>query len=101
MIESPDRKFVWNGNDWVPNPAAPQHTYFQTNPNLHPAYNQQNMIYAVPQRGKNKKFWIILGSIIFTIIVGVILIFGLIIILLCAKILKTRKLKMKILLKFI
>ncbi len=79
MIESPDRKFVWNGNDWVPNPAAPQHTYFQTNPNLHPSYNQQNMIYAVPQRGKNKKFWIILGSIIFTIIVGVILIFGLII----------------------
>ena len=61
MIESPDRKFVWNGNDWVPNPAAPQHTYFQTNPNLHPSYNQQNMIYAVPQRGKNKKFWIILG----------------------------------------
>jgi len=79
MVQSPDGKFVWDGNQWVPNPAPVQQTQFSPNVPIHPSYSQHNMIYVQSQRQTNKKFWILLGSGIFAVIVVIMLLVGVII----------------------
>jgi len=78
MSLSPDGKFFWDGANWVPATAQVQQPQNARTSSTHPAYTEQNIMYAQSHR-KSNKFWLLLGGGVFATLIVILLLLGAII----------------------